>query len=286
MMARRLHCGAGSRRIPRQSVRVLSLLFIGLLLTSGLTVPLPFGPARAGGVAEPAQSAVKGTPRVRKQKALPEHSLARVKPAFGFKARKGRPALIFGSAPPDPASGRTENRSMSAVCCGEAYPVVLTRSRQSWDMMQFILPLPGWWAGVYASPDRESVWAVAAAGREGPSWELELFYSGNGGRSWEHRATIVKPLYWAEFRSLELRSDGSGILSLNLPKELARLEIPPGFYLYHTTDRGRNWSEPSRSAHPAMLPDNVLTGPDFGGNPRSTIASGDMRTAIDKVLEK
>lgn len=166
-------------------------------------------------------------------KSVPPELLDLSTAGYVLPATTHRAALIFCTA--DYEKGGIQYR-----------PVIYRREAGGWSVMDFdVEPFAQGcvWAGVYAAADSGKIWAIAEWEMEGPGTNLEIVYSGDGGQTWQHIASVEKVFWTASLDSFRMNSKGQGRLSTRLDDDIT--SIACGFYVYHTADWGRTWSAPA-----------------------------------------
>jgi hypothetical protein len=132
-----------------------------------------------------------------------------------------------------------ENGSMSLV-----RPVIFRHEPDGWKAIDFNVErfAPGYtWIHVAASREKPNIWAIAHWSSEGPGPEVEIIFSGDGGKTWRHIATVPKPNWLSELTCFRMGPDGHGTLVFRRNEDEGG-DI--GFYRYQTSDGGKTWSKP------------------------------------------
>ena len=187
---------------------------------------------------------------------IPDSELSKTLPLFGFRRRRADPALLF--------KDRVEfiEEEVRVVA-----PGVFVGGDGGWaeaDLPEGAGAEQTSWTFVGRAPDRPEVWAIAEIAVAGPGHDLELVSSRDGGQTWHHYA-LSKVTRFARFESLHMTRDGAGAVTVLLDEDGAQSEVDspePGYYTYTTTDGGRTWEGPRRSATKPPEPDGALDGPD------------------------
>lgn len=179
---------------------------------------------------------------------LPSETLAQSTPLFAFQSQGNRGGLVF-------------IRSGNAQ---EFDPRVFLGSRDGWRLIQLPEELHNTtWVFVGRSLNGAELWGITqASGVEGPGPTLLFVSSGNGGRSWKLRGTLVKVSRFAVVDLFSLNEDGKGTLFLRLDDDPSPEPPRLGYYFYLTKNGGRNWSEAIYSQSRPLPPPAMLAAAD------------------------
>jgi len=165
--------------------------------------------------------------------------LERTSPQFAFKERPDSPALVFCRV-------RTSE--------SDHHPAILIHDEGGWRCLEMSSEVYEQSEWVYAgtSRDKKLIWAVSDWDVEGPGWDLELTFSSDAGRSWRHLGSIQKQSYLSLLDSLQMETLERGWLSVYLDDDYYRgaprgQRLAKGYYIYHTSDGWRHWSNPRYS---------------------------------------
>ena len=197
---------------------------------------------------------------------IPDAVLSRSTPDFGFEQEGDNPALLFCTVGPE-----------------QPHPVILVHDPGGWRFLD--MPDESFdqstWVYVGATRDRKLMWAVTDVDVEDPGWDLEIVFSSNAGRSWEHIGTVTKPIYVALLDSFARGDSGKGSLTIYLDdgafyggrrsRQLAR-----GYYTYYTYDGGRHWPGRRYSRQKPRLLPRALVQPSY-------VASRESNSGIDEL---
>jgi len=187
---------------------------------------------------------------------LADEILERATPQFAFEERSGSPALVFCTV-------RTSE--------SDHHPAILIHDEGGWRCLEMSSEVYDQSEWVYAGTTRERklIWAVSDWDVEGPGWDLELTFSSDAGRSWRHLGSIQKPSYLALIDSLQMETRERGWLSVYLdddyyPGARRSERLAKGYYIYHTRDGWRHWSNPRYSPRrPRVLRHARLRRPSY-----------------------
>ncbi|HEV8582822.1 MAG TPA: hypothetical protein VGX68_27470 [Thermoanaerobaculia bacterium] len=179
---------------------------------------------------------------------LPAETLAQSTPLFAFQSQGNRGGLVF-------------IRSGNAQ---EFDPRVFLGSRDGWRLIQLPEELHNTsWVFVGRSLNGAELWGITqASSAEGPGPTLLFVSSGNGGRSWKLRGTLVKVSRFAVVDLFSLNEDGKGTLFLRLDDDPSPEPPRLGFYFYLTKNGGRTWSEVIYSQSRPLPPPAMLAPAD------------------------
>ncbi len=155
---------------------------------------------------------------------------------FAFSRSKHHPALIFARTGTHLDRHRRRPRTIILVMSGKAWKV--------FDLN--LLDRSSSWVHACCARDSGRIWAIGDLYTAGPSWELEIVFSPDGGSSWTHLASVRKPFYVSHFNSFRMGLDGKGTLIVRADDDYGG-GVSVGYYEYTTADWGRSWSKPRYS---------------------------------------
>jgi hypothetical protein len=179
---------------------------------------------------------------------LPAETLAQSTPLFAFQSQGNRGGLVFIR------SGNAQEHD----------PRVFLGSRDGWRLIQLPEELHNSsWVFVGRSINGTELWGITqASGAEGPGPTLLFVSSGNGGRSWKLRGTLVKVSRFAVVDLFSMNGDGKGTLFLRLDDDPSPESPRLGYYFYLTKNGGRTWSEAIYSQGKPLPPPAMLAAAD------------------------
>ena len=105
----------------------------------------------------------------------------------------------------------------------------------------------------------QDVYAAVDFAVEGPGWEIQLFASRDGGKTWTERTALKKPFYWCQLDQMVFRGK-TGLLSVSCDKEIAEPNAHERTFV--TTDGGRTFRHSLFKVPPTKLFRKVSRGND------------------------